>query len=225
MKGVSLSIIGVNKRFNGSVILENFDLALNPGEPAVLFGHSGCGKSTLLRIIAGLEEPDSGTIRIDEKVVSAMNLVVPPWQRRVGMLFQGDALWPHLTIAEQVRLVADSTKTGRSGTEDETEMARERFLAKKLGIESLWNRFPGDLSGGEARRAGLIRTLAANPGLLLLDEPLAHLDEASQRQSIEVIRTWQMEMGSTLLMVSHESSLFSDWPARHLYLEAGRIQG
>ena len=225
MNGVFLTMSGVKKRLNGTVILESLDLALNPGETAVLSVHSGCGKSTLLRIIPGLDDPDYGTIRIDDRVVSSTDLVVPPWQRRVGMLFQGDALWPHLTIAEQIRLVADSAGTRVSGNAVESEKTGGLFLAKELGIESLWNRLPGDLSGGEARRAALIRTLVAKPGLLLLDEPLAHLDEASQRHTIGVIRNWQAETGATLLMVSHESSLFTDWPARSLRLETGRLAG
>lgn len=216
MTGVSLVVTGLTKRFNGHCVLDALDLHLNAGEVAVLSGVSGCGKSTLLRMIAGFELPDAGMICIGDAGMTLPEKVVPPWLRRAGMLFQGDALWPHLTIAEQVRMVADTAPTRLSEE-------RLRGLADRLGIESLWNRFPGDLSGGEARRAALVRTLAAGPELLLLDEPFAHLDDESQRRVAGLIRDWHAETGATLLLVSHESALVDALPARRLAIESGRI--
>lgn len=215
MRGGSLVVTGVTKRFNGCSVLDELGLNIDAGAAAVLFGASGCGKSTLLRLIAGFEPPDSGTIRIGDADVSSPGRIVPPWLRNVGMLFQGDALWPHLTVAEQVRMVAEAAPN---------RLPEERIkeFGDRLEISALWSRFPGDLSGGEARRAALIRTLAAIPALLLLDEPFAHLDETSQRIVADVIRDWHVSTGTTLLIVSHESSLLPTMC--RLRIDAGRIE-
>ncbi len=207
--GVSLEITGLARRFNGRPIFAGLDLRLDAGEAAALLGPSGCGKSTLLRLIAGLDEPEAGTIRISDSDASAPGRLIPPWQRRTGMLFQGDALWPHLRVGEQVRRVA---ATASQPVPEE----RLREIAGMLGIGTLWERYPGDLSGGEARRVALLRTLAGAPDLLLLDEPFAHLDEELQRRVVEVIRAWHADTRSTLLLVSHESPLIADWPGRHV---------
>lgn len=214
MTGSSLAVTGVAKRFNGRFVLEGLDLKIDAGAAAVLFGTSGCGKSTLLRLIAGFDAPDAGVIRIDDADLSSSGRIVPPWLRNVGMLFQGDALWPHLTIREQIGLVVGAAPRS---------LPEERIMdyGIRLGIDKLWNRFPGDLSGGEARRVALIRTLAAIPKLLLLDEPFAHLDEDSQRWVAGIIRDWHAETGATLLIVSHESALLPNW--NRLRLDAGRI--
>lgn len=215
MRGGSLVVTGVTKRFNGRSVLDELGLNIDAGAATVLFGASGCGKSTLLRLIAGFDAPDSGTITVGDAEVSSPGRIVPPWLRNVGMLFQGDALWPHLTIAEQVRMVAEAAP-------NRLPEERIREFGDRLEISALWNRFPGDLSGGEARRAALIRTLAAIPALLLLDEPFAHLDETSQHLVADVIRDWHAATGATLLIVSHESSLVSSMC--RLRLDAGRIR-
>lgn len=215
MRGGSLVVTGVTKRFNGRPVLDELRLNIDAGTAAVLFGASGCGKSTLLRLIGGFDAPDSGTIRIGDSDMSSPGRIVPPWLRNVGMLFQGDALWPHLTIAEQVRMVAEAAPNRLP-----EELIRE--FGDRLGISTLWNRFPGDLSGGESRRAALIRTLAAIPALLLLDEPFAHLDEDSQHLVAAVIRDWHTATGATLLIVSHESALLPS--SFRLRLDAGRIE-
>lgn len=215
MRGGSLIVTGLTKRFNGRSVLDGLELNLDAGAAAMLFGASGCGKSTLFRLIAGFDAPDSGTIRIGDADVSSPSRIVPPWLRNVGMLFQGDALWPHLTIAEQVRMVAEAAP-------NRLPEERIREFGDRLEISALWNRFPGDLSGGEARRAALIRTLAAIPALLLLDEPFAHLDETSQHRVADVIRDWHAAAGATLLIVSHEPALL---PSNvRLKLDAGRIE-
>ncbi|HEY9069662.1 MAG TPA: ATP-binding cassette domain-containing protein [Candidatus Ozemobacteraceae bacterium] len=212
MKGVTLTLAGLSRRFNGRAVLDALDLQLSAGEAAVLFGPSGCGKSTLLRLIAGLDEPDAGTIAIGGTAVSAPGRLLPPWLRGCGLLFQSDALWPHLTIEEQVGRVAAASC-------DALPEKCWRDIGATLGISSLWKRHPGDLSGGEARRVALLRSLAASPSLLLLDEPLAHLDDESGHRVLDVLHAWHADAKSTLLMVSHESSLLADWPARRLHLE------
>jgi len=215
MRGGSLAVTGLTKRFNGRSVLDELELNIDAGAAAVLFGASGCGKSTLLRLIAGFDAPDSGTIRVGDADVSSPGRIVPPWLRNVGMLFQGDALWAHLTIREQIGLVGGAAP--RSLPED-----RIMDYGIRLGIDKLWNRFPGDLSGGESRRVALVRTLAAIPTLLLLDEPFAHLDEDSQRHVAGVIRDWHTETGATLLIVSHESALLPNW--NRFRIDAGRIE-
>jgi len=175
----------------------NFSLALGEGEIGCLLGPSGCGKTTVLRCIAGLEPVQGGEIRLRGEPVSRPGRTAPPEQRRVGFVFQDYALFPHLTVAQNVGF----------GLKDLGMAAREARVAELLaavGMERAGPRYPHELSGGQMQRVALARALAPRPQLLLLDEPFSNLDvELRERLSIEV-RAILKSIGTTALMVTHD---------------------
>lgn len=191
MTGVELRVEDVGKRFGPVVAVDGFSLRLAPGEVGALLGPSGCGKTTVLRLIAGFEHPDTGRVTVGGRLVAAPRAHIPPERRGIGMVFQDYALFPHLTVAENV-----AYGIGRGERAD--------ALLDLVGIGQLARRRPGELSGGEQQRVALARALAPRPGLVLLDEPFSNLDaslrDAVRRQVLAVLR----ELGTTVLLVTHD---------------------
>jgi iron(III) transport system ATP-binding protein len=177
----------------------NFSLTLAEGEIGCLLGPSGCGKTTVLRCIAGLEPVKSGEISLHGQVVSRSGRTAPPEQRRVGFVFQDYALFPHLSVADNVAF-------GLRGIDSTARAARTKELLGAVGMERSGGKFPHELSGGQMQRVALARALAPQPQLLLLDEPFSNLDvELRERLSIEV-RTILKSLGTTALMVTHDQN-------------------
>jgi iron(III) transport system ATP-binding protein len=175
----------------------NFSLSLAEGDIGCLLGPSGCGKTTILRCIAGLEPVQGGEIRIRGRSVSRPGHTAPAEGRRVGFVFQDYALFPHLTVAENVAF-------GLKGLDARARKARVAELLAAVGMEKTAERFPHELSGGQMQRVALARALAPRPDLLLLDEPFSNLDvELRERLSIEV-RAILKTLGITALMVTHD---------------------
>jgi len=175
----------------------NFSLALGEGDIGCLLGPSGCGKTTILRCIAGLEPVQHGEIRLHGKVVSRPGHTAPPELRRVGFVFQDYALFPHLTVGENVGF-------GLKGLDSPARKARVHELLAAVGMDRAAARYPHELSGGQMQRVALARALAPRPQLLLLDEPFSNLDvELRERLSIEV-RAILKSLGTTALMVTHD---------------------
>lgn len=156
----------VTKRFADVVALDSVSLTLDDAEILALVGPSGCGKSTLLRSIAGLQPIDGGAIRLNGRVVDDGRAVVPPEQRRIGLVFQEHALFPHLTVTGNVEF----------GVRDGRAAARAAQMLELVGLSGYGSRYPHELSGGERQRVALARALAPSPTLMLLDEPFASLD-------------------------------------------------
>jgi iron(III) transport system ATP-binding protein len=178
-------------------VMRGFDLRLEDGEIGCLLGPSGCGKTTVLRCIAGLEAIRGGEIRLHSQVVSRPGLVAPPEKRRVGIVFQDFALFPHLDVAANVGFGL----RGLSGAERDARVAE---LLGAVGMGPSGRKFPHELSGGQMQRVALARALAPRPQLLLLDEPFSNLDvELRERLSIEV-RSILKAMGTTALLVTHD---------------------
>jgi iron(III) transport system ATP-binding protein len=178
-------------------VMRGFSLSLDDGEIGCLLGPSGCGKTTVLRCIAGLEAIGGGEIRLNSQVVSRPGFVAPPEKRRVGVVFQDFALFPHLTVAANVGF-------GLRGisTRDRDERVAELLAA--VGMADAGGKFSHELSGGQMQRIALARALAPRPQLLLLDEPFSNLDvELRERLSIEV-RSILKSMGTTALLVTHD---------------------
>ena len=179
------------------MVCSGFDLELEEGEIGCLLGASGCGKSTVLRCIAGLEPIGGGEIRLHGEVVSRPGRTVAPEDRRVGVVFQDYALFPHLTVAANVAF-------GLRGLESRAREARARELLAAVGLEGSAAKYPHELSGGQKQRVAIARALAPRPQILLLDEPFSNLDvEMRERLSIEV-RSVLKSLATTALLVTHD---------------------
>lgn len=191
------------------------DVAFSLGQPwTVIFGASGAGKSTVLRILSGLTTPDSGRFELDGRVLldTAKKVAVGPGRRSIGFVSQQAALFPHLTAAENVAFgIRHLHRTARS--------ARVAEMLSSFGAEALAERRPAQLSGGERQRVALARALAPKPNLLLLDEPLAALDDASAHDILARL----LALDLRVVYVSHDLTEIWRLPASVLVLEAGRI--
>ncbi len=195
--------------------VDDVSLAVEEKELLVLVGPSGCGKTTLLRLVAGLEEPTSGTIRIDGQVANAR----PPKEREIAMVFQSAALYPHLTVGENLALGMKLRGIGKR-----ERQARMAETAELLGITECLGRRPMELSGGEKQRAALGRALVRRPKMILLDEPLSNLDAPLRgRMRVELARL-QQQLGMTMVYVTHDQAEALALGHRLAVMNAGAIQ-
>jgi multiple sugar transport system ATP-binding protein len=212
---MQLSLRGIQKSLGGSPILRGIDLDVADGELVVLVGPSGCGKSTLLRTIAGLETPDAGTIRIGDRDVTH----AAPRERDVGMVFQSYALYPHLTVR-------DNLAFGLSirGTEKKTIDARIDEVAGMLGLEKLLARYPREMSGGQRQRVAMGRAIARRPALFLFDEPLSNLDAALRSEVRVEIKRLHARLSATMIYVTHDQVEAMTLADRLVVLRAGAIE-
>ncbi len=185
----------LHKSFGDVRAVAGVTLALGRGECLALLGPSGCGKTTVLRLIAGLERPDSGSIAINGRVVSADGVFVPPHQRRAGLVFQDYALFPHMTVAQNI-----AYGLGRRSDRQE----RVGAMMALVGLDGLDGRYPHELSGGQQQRVALARALAPRPDILLLDEPFSNLDVALRRQVREEVQRILREAGVSAILVTHD---------------------
>ncbi len=191
---------GLGKRYGRVPALTDLSLDVAPGEILALLGPSGCGKTTTLRLIAGLERPDSGWVEIEGRQVASPERFLPPEDRRVGMVFQHYALFPHLSVAENVAFGLPRRDSAE---------ARERRVAEMLalvGLGALGGRMPHELSGGQQQRVALARALAPEPALLLLDEPFSNLDARMRTTVREEVREILKRSGSTAIFVTHDQA-------------------
>jgi len=168
----------------------------------VLFGPSGCGKTTVLRLLAGLEAPDDGEIRIDGRVVARVGRnLVPPEKRDVGMVFQDLALWPHMTVRQNLMFGLNAR-----GVPKREADVRVRELLERVGLEHRIGAKPHQLSGGEQQRVALARALVTRPSIVLMDEPLSSLDDERKRAIVSDLLGFQRQFGFTLIYVTHDRS-------------------
>jgi sn-glycerol 3-phosphate transport system ATP-binding protein len=199
---------------NGVRAVRAVSFVLAPAETVSVVGPSGGGKSTLLRLAAGLEEPTGGEVRLDGKVVTA----IPPEERRVALAFQVPALYPHLTVREN--LAFPLRYRGVASAEGE---ARVTAAAGALEIDALLDRMPHELSGGQRQRVALGRCLVARPTLLLLDEPLSQLDVPLRAAVRAVITNHKIAFGTTVIWVTHDPHEAREVSKRVLTMEAGEL--
>lgn len=196
----ALSIRGLTKRFGSVIAVNNATLDVDNGEFMVIVGESGCGKTTLLRLIAGLEQPDDGTIFIGGVPVND----VPPGKRGVQMIFQSYALWPHMKVFDENRYTNLTLPLKIRKWSSDRIAGFLRPLAEKLGIEeSFFKRKPTELSGGQQQRVAVGRAMATSPRILLMDEPLSNIDPPNRLKMRQEITKFHQEHRLTTLYVTH----------------------
>jgi iron(III) transport system ATP-binding protein len=196
-----IELSGVGRRFGSTIALHNLNLAVGRGEILALLGPSGSGKTTALRLIAGFDRPTSGRILLNDRVVADVNggAWVPSERRGVGMVFQDLALFPHLTVAENVAFgLRDLPRPERA--------RRESDVLRLVEIEDLAKRYPDELSGGQQQRVALARALAPKPDIVLLDEPFGSLDAELRDQVREEVRRILRQAGATVIFVTHDQA-------------------
>ena len=204
----------LTKRFGATLALDALDLDIAEGEFFALLGGSGSGKSTLLRLIAGFEKPDSGRLLLDGQDIST----TPPWARPVNMMFQSYALFPHMTVADNV-----AYGLRRAGVPRRDIAARVGAALAMVGLDGFDRRRPHQLSGGQRQRVALARSLVMRPRLLLLDEPLGALDAGLRERTGFELRALQRETGAAFVMVTHDQEEALALADRVALLDGGRI--
>ncbi|HYN88168.1 MAG TPA: ABC transporter ATP-binding protein, partial [Ardenticatenaceae bacterium] len=215
MSGYAVECTGLAKSFGDVRAVDNLSLAVRPGEVVAVLGPSGCGKTTALRLIAGFERPDAGEVRIGERVVAGRDTCLPPERRRVGLVFQNYALFPHMSVAENV---AYGVRRGQD------RAARVREILSRVELDGLDARLPHELSGGQQQRVALARALAPQPEVLLMDEPFSNLDAGLRAQVRKEVREILRVTNTAVLFVTHdqeEALLMGD---RVAILHAGAVE-
>ena len=211
--GVAVHLQGLRRTFGTVHALDGLDLELHPGELIALLGPSGCGKTTALRVLAGLEDADSGSVVVDGKDITGL----PANRRDMGMVFQAYSLFPHLTALQNVEFGLRLRKRG-------ADKNRAAEMLELVGIASHADRYPHQLSGGQQQRVALARALAIRPTVLLLDEPLSALDAKVRVQLREEIKRIQTEVGTTTLFVTHDQEEALAVADRVGVMKSGRLE-
>jgi len=212
-----IALLSVSKSFGGVPVVREVTFEVASGMAVALVGPSGAGKTTILRLIAGLEVPDEGDIILNGRVTSRGGWASPPHERGVGMVFQRPALWPHLSVRRNVQF-------GLAGLKRVEAEERLRDTLRLTHLEGFEERYPHQLSGGEAQRVALARALAPRPSILLLDEPLVGLDVELNREMIELIRGIRQQFGTTVVYVTHYLSEAEAVADTMVVLRQGRVE-
>jgi iron(III) transport system ATP-binding protein len=215
MPAVRVEARNLQLSYGDTPVLRDISLTVEPGEFFALLGPSGSGKSTLLRAVAGFARHQAGELLIDGKDVTA----VVPWKRNVGMVFQNYALWPHMTVAKNVAFGLEERRLRRDEVRRRTEAALEL-----VGLAGYGGRRPAQLSGGQQQRVALARTLAIEPQLLLLDEPLSNLDAKLRLQMRHELLALHRRLGITTIFVTHDQEEAMTISDRIAVMEHGVIQ-
>ena len=215
----SVELLGIRKSYGALVVADGIDLSIPHEDLVCLLGPSGCGKTTTLRLIAGFMAPDEGTITVGGRLLSGPGTAQPPERRNMSMIFQSYALWPHMTVAENVAYGLRVRKHGRA--EIEAKVARILDITR---LSALRDRSPGELSGGQQQRVALARALVVEPETLLLDEPLSNLDTNLREEMRFEIRRLHDEFRYTTVYVTHDQAEAMTTADRIVVMNGGRIE-
>lgn len=207
----AIRALGVHKAFGAGVAVDGVDLVVEHGAIVALLGPSGSGKTTLLRMIAGFEVPDRGTVEVGGRVVAGPRAWVEPEARRVGMVFQDGALFPHLTVDGNIRF-------------GQPDAARAAAALDVVGLGHRGRSYPHELSGGERQRVALARALAMDPEVVLLDEPFAALDAGLRTALREEVAAILREAGASALLVTHDQQEAMSIANELVVMRAGRVE-
>ncbi len=213
-----LTIDNVTKRFQAFEALKDVSIEVHEGEFLAVLGPSGCGKTTLLRIIAGFEQVSHGEIRLGETVVSSQDLNVAPENRRIGIVFQNYALWPHMNVAENIGY---SLKIAKVAKPERDQRVAEAL--KLVDMEGYADRAPANLSGGQRQRVALARCLVATPELVLFDEPLANLDVHLRASMEDEFADFHKRTGTTIVYITHDQSEAMALADRIAVMDQGKL--
>ena len=214
-----LVLRNVSRTFGGITAVDDFNLTLEEGELVSLLGPSGCGKTTTLRMIAGFMAPTSGTIEVDGEVISSPASILPPEKRRMSMIFQSYAIWPNMTVAENIGFGLKVRKLGA----DEIRRRVDEIL-DVVQMAALRDRYPAELSGGQQQRVALARSIVVKPALLLLDEPLSNLDANLREEMRFEIRRLHDEFKIAMVYVTHDQAEAMVTSDRIVVMNKGRIE-
>ncbi len=218
-----IRVAGLKKAFDGVPSVNQVSFRAEKGRRIALIGPSGAGKTTLLRLIAGLERPDSGTVFIDGiKVDDGPSMLVPPEKRKIGMIFQGLALWPHLTACQNLEFVLKNSPSAKKRNKKERREAIHE-TATSMGIEPLLKKYPGQLSEGQKQRLAIGRAMIAEPDILLMDEPLSHLDAVLRKEILRLIVEQTRKRNTALVYVTHQKQEAFFIADEVMVLENGRM--
>lgn len=214
----SITLKSVSYAFGANTVLNQIDLHIDAGSVVALLGPSGCGKSTLLRLLAGLTQPAGGEIHFGERQVAKPGWSLPPEARDIGMVFQDYALWPHMTVAQNVAFPLRMRNIPRHERDVRVAQALSR-----VGLSAFADRKPAGLSGGQQQRVALARAIVAEPRVLLFDEPLSNLDSELRESLCLEMATLLRQLGTTAVYVTHdrrEAEILAD---RIVHLSAGSV--
>jgi iron(III) transport system ATP-binding protein len=215
----SVELRSLTKRYGSVAVVDGVSLRVEHGLLVCLLGPSGCGKTTTLRLIAGFIEPSAGQIAVGDRVVSAPGRTLPPERRNMSMIFQSYALWPHMTVAENVAYGLKLRKLDR-----DTIGRKLKAILATTRLEALAERYPGELSGGQQQRVALARALIVEPEILLLDEPLSNLDANLREEMRFEVRRLHDQYRYTTVYVTHDQSEAMTTADLIAVMNGGRIE-
>jgi sn-glycerol 3-phosphate transport system ATP-binding protein len=210
-----LKVEGLTRRYGDQTVVDNLSFNVNEGEFVALLGPSGCGKSTSLKMIAGLETPDAGSIELEGKDITSLT----PGQRKLAMVFQSYALFPHLNVKENILFGLKARKVAK-----DEQQRRLKTVVELIGLGEHLHKKPGQLSGGQSQRVALARAIVAEAKLCLMDEPLSNLDAKLRNEMRSEIRSLQQRLGMSVIYVTHDQVEAMSMADRIVLMNDGKIE-